>query len=208
MKLVMDDAAVEAIVSMLMRLQNEDNVDLRLYEKQLEETNRAIGNMLNAIQQGIFTRSTKERLDELEAAKDELEAKIANERLEKPKISREFMTFWLHRFRELDVTRKEHRKLPIEPFVNSIFLYDDKMVIAYNFKEGTRMVVFDEMKDSAGSDMDCSGEPIKSQPRGWFFMLSGSPRHRALQRFCLTEKGCALQGRTSLFGRIKRIIKG
>ena len=37
------------------------------------------------------------------------------------------MTFWLHRFRKLDVTKQSHRKMLIDTFINAIFLYDDKM---------------------------------------------------------------------------------
>ena len=57
MKMVMDDAAIEAIVSMLMDLQERDNVNVPLYEQQLREVETAINNLLNAIQQGILTRS-------------------------------------------------------------------------------------------------------------------------------------------------------
>ena len=126
-KMLMDDAAVEAIVSMVMALQDQENVNLPLYEKELRETKISIQNMLNAIQQGILTRSTKERLEELEAARDDLENKIACEKLAKPRISEEFITFWLHRFRKLDVTQKTHRKMLIDTFVNAIFLYDDSV---------------------------------------------------------------------------------
>ena len=163
MKMVMDDAAIEAIVSMLMDLQDRDNVNVPLYEQQLRETESAINNLLNAIQQGILTRSTKERLEELEARRDDLEAKLACEKLAKPKVSAEFMTFWLHRFRKLDVRQKEHRKMLIDTFINAIFLYDDKMVITFNYKEGEKTITFadlqDAISDKQGSDLDCSGAP-------------------------------------------------
>ncbi len=159
MKMVMDDTTIEAIVSMLMDLQDRDNVNIPLYEQQLKETNSSIQNILNAIQQGILTKSTKSRLEELEVAKEELEIKIANEKLAKPKISKEFMTFWLHRFRKLDVSQKSHRKMLIDAFVNSIYLYDDKMLVTFNFKDGTKTIAFDDVKDARnkygiGSDLD------------------------------------------------------
>ena len=50
MKMVMDDKAIEAIVSMLMDLQDRENVNLPLYEQQLREADTAIQNLLNAIQ--------------------------------------------------------------------------------------------------------------------------------------------------------------
>ncbi len=164
MKMVMDDKAIEAIVSMLMDLQDKENVNLPLYEQQLRETNTSIQNMLNAIQQGILTKSTKGRLEELETIKEELETKIACEKLEKPKVSAEFMTFWLHRFRKLDVREKTHRKMLIDTFINAIFLYDDKMIITFNYREGTNTITFDELKsalngEKMGSDLDCLTAP-------------------------------------------------
>ena len=67
MKMIMDDDAIEAIVSMLMELQEQDNTNIPLYERQLQETNTKIRNLINAIQQGVLTKSTKESLEELEA---------------------------------------------------------------------------------------------------------------------------------------------
>lgn len=47
MKVVMDDKAVEAIVSMVMDLQDRENTSLPLYEQQLQEAQRGIDNLLN-----------------------------------------------------------------------------------------------------------------------------------------------------------------
>ena len=172
MKMLMDDAAIEAIVSKLMELQDRENVNLPLYERQLHETETAINNLLNAIQQGILTKSTKARLEELESARDELENRIACEKLAKPKISAEFMTFWLHRFRQLDVKQKSHRKMLIDVFINAIFLYDDKMVITFNYKEGTETIAFDTLKEAlseqaSGSDLDCLAAPYHHPNRSF-----------------------------------------
>ena len=146
MKMVMDDAILDGIVKMLTALQDRENANLPLYEKQLLEAKRAIENLLNAIQQGILTKSTKQRLDALEAEKEELETKIACEKLAKPKISAEFMSFWLRRFQKLDVRQEAHRKMLIDTFVNAIYLYDDKMVITYNYKDGTDTITFGDVQ--------------------------------------------------------------
>ena len=66
---------------------------LPLYEKQLRDAESGIQNMLNAIQAGILTSSTKERLEQLEETKREFEARIAEEKLAKPKIKEEFIRF-------------------------------------------------------------------------------------------------------------------
>ena len=170
MKMVMDDTTIEAIVSMLLDLQDRENTNLPLYEQQLREVEASIQNLLNAIQQGILTKSTKSRLEELEAAKEDLEIKIANEKLAKPKVSAEFMTFWLHRFRKLDVRQQSHRKMLIDTFINAIYLYDDKMLITFNYKDGTKTITFDDVKTALdkknnGSDLDCSTAPRRSKVR-------------------------------------------
>ena len=175
MKVVMDDQAIEAIVSMVMDLQDRENTSLPLYEQQLREAETGIQNLLNAIQQGILTKSTKTRLEELEATKEDLEIKIANEKIAKPRIRPEFVTFWLHKFRKLDVRQQSHRKMLIDAFVNAIYLYDDKLVLTFNYKDGTRTITLDDVKDAVknntGSDLDCLGAPNQYNPNLVF--LSG-----------------------------------
>ena len=168
MKVVMNDKTIEAFVSMVMDLQDKENTSLPLYEQQLREAETGIQNLLNAIQQGILTKSTKSRLEELEAAKEDLEIKIANEKIAKPRISPEFVTFWLHKFRKLDIRQQSHRKMLIDAFVNAIYLYDDKLVLTFNYKDGTRTITLDDVKEAAkantGSDLDCRGAPRKQIP--------------------------------------------
>ena len=121
--------------------------------------------MLNAIQAGILTSSTKERLEQLEETKRELEARIAEEKLAKPKIKEEFIRFWLMRFRKLDMSLKDQRQALVDTFINSIYLYDDKVLITFNYKEGTQTITFEEAAQAAskenGSDLDCFTAPEK-----------------------------------------------
>lgn len=205
MKMVMDDTVIEAIVSMLMDLQDRERTNLPLYEQQLREVETAIKNLLNAIQQGILTKSTKGRLEELEATKEELETKIACEKLAKPKVSAEFMTFWLHRFRKLDVQQKSHRKMLIDTFINAIFLYDDKMVLTFNYKEGTATITFDDLKTAfadqkTGSDLDCSTAPKGTSP-DWARSFFISFFHVAKQR--LPALAHLLQGAVQEQGQLQ-----
>lgn len=164
MKMLSDDKVIEAIVSMVMDMQDRENTTLPVLEQQLREAETGIENLLNAIQQGILTKSTKARLEELEASKEDLENKIANEKLEKPRVPAEFVTFWLERFRKLDVRKKEHRQMQIDSFINAIYLYDDKLVITFNYKDGTKTITWDDAKETVekaenGSDLDCLGAP-------------------------------------------------
>ena len=163
MKLVRDDAAMESIIAKVMELQDRENTNLPLYEKQLRDAESGIQNMLNAIQAGILTSSTKERLEQLEETKRELEARIAEEKLAKPKIKEEFIRFWLMRFRKLDMSLKDQRQALVDTFINAIYLYDDKVLITFNYKEGTQTITFEEAAQAAskgnGSDLDCLAAP-------------------------------------------------
>ena len=160
MKLVEDDASMNAIIAKVMELQNQESTDLPIDEKQLKETEVGITNMLNAIQMGILTSSTKERLEALEEQRKELQARIAEERLAKPKMKEEFVRFWLLRFRKLDMTQPEQRQALVDTFINAIYLYDDKVLITFNYKEGTETVAFGEaVKAEKSSDMSARGAP-------------------------------------------------
>ena len=160
MKLVEDDASMNAIIAKVVELQNQESTDLPIYEKQLKETETGITNMLNAIQMGILTSSTKERLEALEEQRKELQACIAEERLAKPKMKEEFVRFWLLRFRKLDMTQPEQRQALVDTFINAIYLYDDKVLITFNYKEGTETVAFGEaVKAEKSSDMSARGAP-------------------------------------------------
>ena len=182
MKLVNDEETVKAITAMLLDMQERENTNLPLLTEQLREAQRGIDNLLNAIQQGIFTKSTKSRLEELEVAKEELEIKIANEKLAKPKLTEEQILFYLHKFRMLDMSKQSHRQRLIDTFINRIYLYDDKLVITFNHKDGAQTITLGDIETALaekenGSDLVSSavpktGYPIRDDP----FLISGGTR--------------------------------
>ena len=182
MEMLADDRTIDAITSMVLAMQDQESVALPMYEQQLQEANTGINNLLNAIQQGILTKSTKSRLEELEAARDDLENKIALEKLAKPRISEEFVRFFLERFRNLDLSKLEHRKMLIEVFLNAVYVFNDKIVISCNYKDGTKTVNFSEMESAltlrasvSGSDLDCPGAPKRRESEQDSLLFGGQP---------------------------------
>ena len=142
---------------------------------------------MNAIQMGILTSSTKERLEALEDQRKELQARIAEERLAKPKMKEEFVRFWLLRFRKLDMTQPEQRQALVDTFINAIYLYDDKVLITFNYKEGTETVAFGEaVKAEKSSDMSARGVPnIERQiVRFGVLFCYATPKNRGLHGQC------------------------
>ena len=79
----------------------------------------------------------------------------------------------------------------IDTFINAIFLYDDKLVIAFNYKEGAKTITFADLQDvinqKSGSDLDCSAAPwrvflqhLKSCEDTRFFLL----KQQVCRRLC------------------------
>ena len=56
----------------------------------------------------------------------------------------------------------------MDTFINAIYLYDDKVLIPFNYKEGTQTVTFGEATEVAsegnGSDLDCIPAPQQQNP--------------------------------------------
>ena len=172
--------------------QREESIEGQIRECTAYAEKNGITNMLNAIQMGILTSSTKERLEALEDQRKELQARIAEERLAKPKMKEEFVRFWLLRFRKLDMTQPEQRQALVDTFINAIYLYDDKVLITFNYKEGTETVAFGEaVKAEKSSDMCARGAPNFERQIVRFGVL-----------FCyVTPKNRGLHGQCTVFAR-------
>ncbi|WP_252255312.1 recombinase family protein [Faecalibacterium prausnitzii] len=107
---------------------------------------------MEAIEQGILTPTTKQRLDELEARKEALNTSILEEELKKPVLTREWIRFWLEKFRKGDVGSTEHQRQIIDTFVNSVYVFDDRVVLNFNFTDDAKTVTREEVLGSSAVD--------------------------------------------------------
>ena len=53
----------------------------------------------------------------------------------------------------------DHRRRLIDSFVNAIYLFDDRLVITFNYKEGTKTITFAEIEEVFGSDLSLFSAP-------------------------------------------------
>lgn len=160
MGIVMDGSLMAKLTDRLLEMQGEESFDLKLLQKQLGEAEKGIENMLNAIQMGIITASTKQRLATLEEQKAQLEEQILQERIKNPALSREQIAFFLDQYKKTDITDETQRQRLIDCFVNAVFVYDDKIVLTFNYKEGTKAINLDDVN---GSDMVGYGPPEENR---------------------------------------------
>jgi hypothetical protein len=164
-KLIFDDGLIEKLADRMMEELGKENTVIPLLRRNLADTEKGIENMLNAIQMGIFTPSTKQRLEELEQRRKDLTLQIAKEEMAQPTLTRDQILFWLYRFRELNPEKIEHRRRLINSFVNAVYLYDNHLVFVGNYKDGTKTVTFAELEAAGiGSDLNALSVPIE-KPR-------------------------------------------
>ena len=141
----------------IQREEHEDNSMLRYYEDRLKEAETSIRNIMRAIESGVFTDSTRDRLVELEAEKADMETEIAKEKITRPIVTREQVIYFLNRFKNGDVDDKEYQRQIIDALVNKVILYDDKITITYNYSgEGKEITadIIEEAADEALSDAE------------------------------------------------------
>lgn len=154
---IMDDKLMEQLSYRLYDLQQRESSILNALQTQLAETEKAIDNMLDAIQKGIILDSTKKRLADLEERQKALQVEITQEQIKRPALSREQILFGLTKFRKSDLTTQEGKQRLIDGFVNRIYLFDDYAIITCNYKEGEEKITFEDVENSE------LGEFIKEQ---------------------------------------------
>ena len=125
----------------------------------------------SVLKAAIITDTTKDRLAQLESKKKEIEIAILQEKIKKPFLTKEQIQFGIERFRNLDITTLEGKRRLIDGFVNSIYLYDDKFDITFNFKDGTQTVFFSEIEATKNSDIKSLGAPHKKRQKQRFLPL-------------------------------------
>ena len=72
LKCIWSDNLIEDVTDLVMKMQRQENTAVSLLNKRLDEVNKSISNILSAMEQGIFTPSTKQRLEELEDQKERI----------------------------------------------------------------------------------------------------------------------------------------
>ena len=151
-KVIFSDEIIERLIDLVMEAQQQENTRLPVLKEQLRDTEKRLANLLEAIEQGILTPTTKQRLDELEARKEALNTSILEEELKKPVLTREWIRFWLEKFRKGDVGSTEHQRQIIDTFVNSVYVFDDRVVLNFNFTDDSKTISREEVLGSSAVD--------------------------------------------------------
>ena len=167
-KVIFSDEIIERLIDLVMEAQQKENTRLPVLKDQLRDTEKRLANLLEAIEQGILTPTTKQRLDELEARKEALNTSILEEELKKPVLTREWMRFWFEKFRKGDMRGMEHQRQIIDTFVNSVYVFDDRVVLNFNFTDDAKTVTREEVLGSSAVD---NAPLVEKNHRLWSVVL-------------------------------------
>ena len=115
---------------------SQDNANLKLLEQKRKETYKASQNILKAIEQGIITNLTKSRLQQLENELAELDIEITKEKYkDNSLLTKEEIEQFLRKQVFEDTQNIKIRKLLVNTFVRTVYLYNDKVVILFNYTD-------------------------------------------------------------------------
>ena len=152
-------------------MQSAESSQVPILKKQLKAVEKEIDNVMNAIKAGIITKSTKQTLTELEEKQATIEAALAQEQICRPILSREQIEFWIMQFAKTDFKDEEQKQRLIDIFINSVFVYEDRLVVFLNFKEGEVALSLDDVnegikKENTQDNLECSSSFKFGDPYG------------------------------------------
>ena len=155
--LLKDDELLEFLIEntwQYYQAQDESQEELNALHRELEQTEKAISNLITAIEAGILNDATKKRMAELEAQQKDLLAAIADREIAKGfHITREYVDFFFRQLRDRDYTDREVQKQLIATFVNSVFLYDDHLKLNFNFSSDSRIISLSEAEAAEAGEV-------------------------------------------------------
>lgn len=151
---VLTDDAIDRIADAILVMQEQGDTMTPVLKQQLQQCETEIRNVMKAIRQGILTETTKACLEELETQRDSLKASILQLQLERHKFTKEEIVDWISKYKYGNIDDPDYRKEIIDTFVNSVFVYDDKLVLTYNYKDGTETLTLQEIDAALSSNLD------------------------------------------------------
>ncbi|MCH5180800.1 MAG: hypothetical protein J1F32_06275, partial [Erysipelotrichales bacterium] len=138
--LINNDKMIERLANQLYAYQNKENKIVPALKKELDVVNKKINNLISAVENGLFNSSTQERILELEEQKHTLELSIDEETIKRPILTKDELIKCLKRYRNLNQHSEEEKQYLIDSFINSIHLFDDKVIINFNYRDGARTI--------------------------------------------------------------------
>jgi len=146
----------------------KEDSGIRILQDQLAEVKKATKNILSAIEQGIVTTSTRERLQELEAEQAQIAMKLSFEHANILEVSRDEIISSLAIYRNGDVNDKTYQAELFNHLLKAVYLYDDKLKLVFNVDGDANSIELpfgsEEIENIESSIENCSYRDTLSPP--------------------------------------------
>lgn len=132
---VLQPDLIDCLAKKVVEIQSLDDSNLLLesLKKQMKEAEKALANLMRAIEMGIITETTRDRMIELENRKSELKTEMAIAEIKKPALTEEQVKYWLYCFKNGDIEDPAFQIKLINTFIHAIYLQDASLTIVYNY---------------------------------------------------------------------------
>ncbi len=125
---------------------NNNDAYIKSLSSNLDDLEKKLGNILNAIENGIYNDTTADRMHELELQKKNLQDEIKTEELRKSaELKLDDILKFFHSFVDCNKTKDLSRI--IDRFVDRIYVSEDKMYFTFYYSDDQRILDMDEMND-------------------------------------------------------------
>lgn len=109
-------------------------------EAQLSDNKRAVKNLLDAIELGIITDTTKNRLLELEKEQAVLTSRLSEESAHVLNYSKDDIVSALSLYKGGNIDDKKFQSVLFDSFLKAVYLYDDKIKIVFSIDKDKNSV--------------------------------------------------------------------
>jgi hypothetical protein len=133
----------------------QDDPILRTLLSERKQVETSLRNLMRAIEDGLYTPTTKKRLEELEKQQAELSSRIAIQQSSRPQISRDHLQYFLESFQGGDVNDPTYRRRVIESLVHSVTITDGPAPDDGSKPDRTLRIVYN-LTDNNASTIDLS----------------------------------------------------
>jgi len=123
--------AIAAAVATLCE-REKDSPNMKRLTGLIRDNDKAINNLLNALEQGQAADLITQRLEQKRVEKEMLEDEVAREAVNFVDLTAPEIRFFLTQMRDGDINDETNRRLLITVLINAIYLYDDKYTVIFN----------------------------------------------------------------------------
>lgn len=162
---VLSDKIIHQIAIELVAYQQQEKSTAMLdsLKERRRQAEKAINNLLDLVERGELTEAISARLRERESELEAVKIAIAEEEIVHEQFSEEQIVEYISSFKDLANDLDGCQRL-IDMFIKAVFVYDDKVVICYNFTGDDSKITIEDVEQAMNEAENEKEAPTKKAP--------------------------------------------